>query len=88
MNIRLLSGGVAGVDAFTVDVEVDYAKRGLPGFNMVGLPEAEVRESRDRVLAAIRASGFRLPPARVTVNLAPAGRKKTGAGYDLPLALG
>ncbi|MBD5607930.1 MAG: YifB family Mg chelatase-like AAA ATPase [Desulfovibrio sp.] len=88
MNVRLLSGGVAGVDAFAVDVEVDYAKQGLPAFNMVGLPEAEVRESRDRVLAAIRASGFRLPPARVTVNLAPAGRKKTGAGYDLPLALG
>lgn len=88
MNIRLLSGGVIGVDAFTVDVEVDYAKQGLPAFNMVGLPEAEVRESRDRVLAAIRASGYRLPPARVTVNLAPAGRKKTGAGYDLPLALG
>ena len=88
MNIRLLSGGVAGVDGFTVDVEVDYARQGLPAFNMVGLPEAEVRESRDRVLSAIRASGFRLPPARVTVNLAPAGRKKSGAGYDLPLAVG
>lgn len=88
MTIRLLSGGVAGVDAFAVDVEVDYARQGLPGFNLVGLPEAEVRESRDRVFAAIRASGFHLPPARVTVNLAPAGRRKTGAGYDLPLALG
>lgn len=88
MNIRMLSGGVAGVDAFPVDVEVDYARQGLPGFNLVGLPEAEVRESRDRVFAAIRAAGFRLPPARVTVNLAPAGRRKTGAGYDLPLALG
>jgi len=88
VNIRLLSGGVEGVDAFAVDVEVDYAKQGLPGFNLVGLPEAEVRESRDRVFAAIRASGFHLPPARVTVNLAPAGRRKTGAGYDLPLALG
>lgn len=88
MNIRLLSGGVSGVDAFAVDVEVDYARQGLPGFSLVGLPEAEVRESRDRVFAAIRASGFHLPPARVTVNLAPAGRRKTGAGYDLPLALG
>lgn len=88
MNVKLLSGGVAGVDAFTVEVEVDYAKQGLPGFNLVGLPEAEVRESRDRVLAAIRASGYHIPPARVTVNLAPAGRRKSGAGYDLPIALG
>lgn len=88
MNIRFLSGGLCGVDAFPVEVEVDYARQGLPGFNMVGLPEAEVRESRDRVMAAIRASNFRLPPARITVNLAPAGRRKTGAGYDLPLALG
>lgn len=88
MNARLLSGGIAGVDAFTVEVEVDFARQGLPAFNMVGLPETEVRESRDRVLAAIRSSDFKLPPGRVTVNLAPAGRKKSGAGYDLPLALG
>lgn len=88
MNIRLCSGGLAGVDAFPVDVEVEYARQGLPGFNLVGLPEVEVRESRDRVLAAIRSSGFRLPPARVTVNLAPAGKRKAGAGYDLPIALG
>lgn len=87
MNIRLLSGGVAGVEAFLVEVEVDYARQGLPGFNLVGLPEAEVRESRDRVSAAIRASGYALPPARVTVNLAPAEKRKTGTGYDLPLAL-
>lgn len=87
MTIRLLSGGVVGVEAFLVEVEVDYARQGLPGFNLVGLPEAEVRESRDRVSSAIRASGFALPPARVTVNLAPAERRKTGTGYDLPLAL-
>lgn len=84
----MLSGGIAGVDAFGVDVEVACSKQGLPGFNLVGLPEAEVRESRDRVMAALRASGFVIPPARITVNLAPAGRRKTGAGYDLPLALG
>lgn len=88
MNIRLLSAGLLGVDAFTVEVEVDYSRQGLPTFNLVGLAEAEVRESRDRVFAAIRASGFRLPPARITVNLAPADRKKNGAGYDLPLAVG
>lgn len=87
MTIRLLSGGVTGVEAFLVEVEVDYARQGLPGFNLVGLPEAEVRESRDRVSAAIRASGFQLPPARVTVNLAPAEKRKSGTGYDLPLAL-
>lgn len=87
MNVKVLSGGVAGVDAFPVEVEVAYARQGLPGFTLVGLPEAEVRESRDRVFAAIRASGFPLPPARITVNLAPAGRRKTGAGYDLPLAI-
>lgn len=88
MNVRLHSGGLKGVDAFTVDVEVDYSKQGLPGFSLVGLPEAEVRESRDRVMAALRASGFLVPPARVTVNLAPAGQRKTGSGYDLPLAIG
>lgn len=76
------------MDAFTVDVEVDYTKQGLPGFSLVGLPEAEVRESRDRVMAALRASGFLIPPARVTVNLAPAGQRKTGSGYDLPMAIG
>lgn len=87
MNITLLSGGLSGVDAFPVEVEVDFVKQGLPGFNLVGLPEAEVREARDRVMAAIRASGYHLPPARITVNLAPAGKRKSGAGYDLPLAL-
>lgn len=88
MFIRLLSGGLAGVDAFPVEVELEFSRAGLPGFSLVGLPEAEVREARDRVFAAIRASGFHLPPGRITVNLAPAGRRKAGAGYDLPLALG
>ena len=88
MIVRLLSGALSGVDAFPVEVEVDYTRQGLPGFSLVGLPETEVREARDRVFAALRASGFRLPPGRVTVNLAPAGQRKSGAGYDLPLALG
>jgi magnesium chelatase family protein len=88
MVIRLLSGGLEGVDAFPVEVEVDYVRQGLPGFTLVGLAEAAVREAKDRVFAALRASGFRLPPARVTVNLAPAGRRKAGASYDLPLAIG
>ncbi|WP_165078792.1 MULTISPECIES: YifB family Mg chelatase-like AAA ATPase [unclassified Desulfovibrio] len=88
MIVRLLSGALSGVDAYPVEVEVDYARQGLPGFSLVGLPETEVREARDRVFAALRASGFKLAPARVTVNLAPAGQRKSGAGYDLPLALG
>lgn len=87
MNIRFLSGGISGVDAYPVEVEVAYQRQGLPGFNMVGLPEAEVRESYGRVSAAIGACGYRLPPARVTVNLAPASTRKAGSGYDLPLAL-
>lgn len=85
---RLYSGGLQGVDAFAVEVEIDLARQGLPGFSLVGLAEAEVREARDRVFAALKASGFRLPPARITVNLAPADRRKSGAGYDLPLAIG
>ncbi|MDR1660396.1 MAG: YifB family Mg chelatase-like AAA ATPase [Desulfovibrio sp.] len=88
MAARLLSGGLEGVDAFPVEVEVDYVRQGLPGFTLVGLAEAAVREAKDRVFAALRASNFRLPPARVTVNLAPAGRRKVGASYDLPLAIG
>ncbi|MDR1777494.1 MAG: YifB family Mg chelatase-like AAA ATPase [Desulfovibrio sp.] len=88
MVIRLLSGGLEGVDAFPVEVEVDYVRQGLPGFTLVGLAEAAVREAKDRVFAALRAGNFRLPPARVTVNLAPAGRRKAGASYDLPLAIG
>src|SRR5512133_2733024 len=76
-----------GVEACTVNVEVDVSF-GLPGFTMVGLPDASVRESRDRVRSAIRNSGFEFPPHRVTVNLAPADVRKAGASFDLPIALG
>ena len=88
MIVRLLSGGLHGIEAHDVEIEVDFARQGLPAFNLVGLPETEVREARDRVLAALRASGCSLPPGRVTVNMAPAGARKSGTGYDLPLALG
>jgi len=71
-----------------VSVEVDASGGGLPGVVMVGLPDATVRESRDRVRAAIRNSGFPFPPGRVTVSLAPADLKKEGPVYDLPIALG
>lgn len=81
-----ISGGVLGVDAFRVDVEVDVA-RALPSFSVVGLPDSAVKESKDRVKAAIKNSGHTFPPYRITVNLAPADVKKEGAAYDLPMAL-
>lgn len=86
--VRLFCGGLHGVDAFRVDLEVDLNRQGMPAFTMVGLAEGAVRESKDRVFAALRASGFKIPPARITVNLAPADCRKSGAAYDLPLALG
>ena len=76
-----------GVDACPVHVEVDVSF-GLPVFTMVGLPDASVRESRDRVRSAIRNSGFEFPSHRITVNLAPADVRKAGASFDLPIALG
>jgi len=87
MLARLRSATVVGVDAQIVLVEVDVA-HGLPGFTMVGLPDASVRESRDRVRSAIKNTGLTYPVARVTVNLAPADLRKVGSSFDLPIALG
>lgn len=87
MLASLRTAAVAGVDACPVHVEVDVSF-GLPIFVMVGLPDASVRESRDRVRSAIRNSGFEFPPHRITVNLAPADVKKVGSAFDLPIALG
>jgi magnesium chelatase family protein len=84
---NLRSAAIFGVDACPVYVEVDVSF-GLPSFTMVGLPDASVRESRDRVRSAIRNSGFEFPPHRITVNLAPADVRKAGASFDLPIALG
>src|SRR4051812_30225124 len=81
------TAAVFGIEACTVDVEVDVSF-GLPGFTMVGLPDASVRESRDRVRSAIRNSGFGFPEHRITVNLAPADIRKAGSSFDLPIALG
>jgi magnesium chelatase family protein len=83
----LRTATVFGVDAVPVHVEVDVSF-GLPMFTMVGLPDASVRESRDRVRAAIRNCGFDFPAERVTVNLSPADVRKAGAAFDLPIALG
>ena len=76
-----------GIDAYPVHVEVD-TDRSLPTFTVVGLPDSAVRESKERVLAALRNSGFQWPRRRVTVNLAPADRRKEGSAFDLPIALG
>lgn len=88
MVVRLACGALHGVDAYRVDLEVDCSRQGMPSFVMVGLAEGAVRESRERVLKALQNSGFKLPAARITVNLAPADRRKEGSAYDLPLALG
>src|SRR6188472_1072487 len=84
---RLSAAAVLGIDAVPVSVEVDVSP-GLPGLNVVGLPDATVRESRERVRTAIRNSGFPYPGDRITVSLAPADLRKVGAAFDLPIALG
>ncbi len=86
MFASLKSMGLKGIDGFLVDVEADLSQ-GLPGFDVVGLPDAAVRESRDRVRAALKNAGFTYPVSRITVNLAPADVKKEGSVYDLPLLL-
>lgn len=87
MLASVMSAAVLGIDAYGVTVEVDAAQ-GLPQFTVVGLPAGAVRESRERVSAALVNSGFVLPPRRVTVNLAPADVRKDGTAFDLPIALG
>ena len=84
-KIRTLA--LRGIDGFNVSVEVDITA-GLPSYSVVGLPDAAVKESKDRVIAAVRNSGFDFPPKRITVNLSPAERKKSGTHFDLPIALG
>ncbi len=88
MFVRLFCGALQGVDAFRVDIEVDIVRQGLPTFVMVGLAEGAVKEAKERVFTALRSSNFRLPPAKIIVNLAPADQRKAGSGYDLPLAVG
>ncbi len=87
MLARVLSSSVLGVEAYQVEVEVDTA-RGLPQFNLVGLPEGAVKESKERVKSAIRNSGYEYPAGRITVNLAPADIRKEGSAFDLPIAVG
>jgi magnesium chelatase family protein len=87
MLARVLSSAVFGIDAYVVEVEVDIAQ-GLPAFATVGLPEGAVKESKDRVKAAVKNCGYEFPSRRITVNLAPADIKKEGAAFDLPMAIG
>ena len=82
---RALTGTTVGVDALLVQVEIDLSQQ-LPAMSTVGLAGAEVKESKDRVRAAIRNSGFKLKSRKVTVNLAPADLPKTGTAFDLPIA--
>ncbi len=87
MFCKLNSYSLNGVDTIQVDVEVDMCD-GLPGFDIVGLPDSAVKESRERVKSAIKNSGFKFPVRKITINLAPADVKKEGSIYDLPIALG
>ncbi len=92
MLFKTISAAVFGIDAYVVDVEIDLTPRAgdsmMPVFTMVGLPDAAVRESRERIRAAINNCGFFFPIHRVTVNLAPADVKKEGSSFDLPIAIG
>ena len=85
--VQTLSFGVSGVSGFPVQVEV-FSTGGLPGMDIIGLPDASVRESRERVNAAILNSGKEMPPRRITINLAPADTRKEGPSFDLPIAVG
>ncbi len=90
MLAKVFSAAVYGIDAHIIDVEVDFSgiKTVEDHFYMVGLPDSAVRESRERVRAAIKNSGFTIPPTSITVNLAPADLKKEGSGFDLAIAIG
>ena len=83
---RVRSLSLFGIDALPVEVEVDVGA-GLPGFSIVGLPDAAVQEARERVRVAISNSGYKFPTKKVIVNLAPANLRKEGPAFDLPIAL-
>ncbi len=87
MLAKVFSAAVVGIEAILVDVEVDIAQ-GLPQFTTVGLPDGAVKESKERVKAALKNSGYELPPRRITANLAPADLKKEGSAFDLPISVG
>jgi magnesium chelatase family protein len=87
MLFRIASAALHGIEAYPVEVEVDISA-GFPTFVTVGLPDAAVRESKERVRAALKNCGYDLESKRITINLAPADRRKEGSAFDLPIALG
>ncbi|HUX08310.1 MAG TPA: YifB family Mg chelatase-like AAA ATPase [Acidobacteriota bacterium] len=88
MFAKVTAASILGIEAVPVDVEVDVASKGMVRYTVVGLPDAAIKESEERVKAAIKNSGMALPVAPVTVNLAPADLKKEGSAFDLPIAVG
>lgn len=87
MYCTITAGAIHGIDSYITNVEVD-ASHGMPGFEMVGLLNSEVREARERVKVALKNSNFNLPPMKITVSLSPADIRKEGAAFDLPIAIG
>ncbi len=88
MIAKVACAALMGIDAFKVELEVDFSRSGMPCFTMVGLAEGAVKEAKERVFSALKNCGFKIPPARITVNLAPADVRKAGSAYDLPMAVG
>lgn len=86
MLSHIYSCGLAGIDGFLVCVETDISN-GMPSFDIVGLPDAAVKEAKERIRAAIKNTGFKFPAKHIIINLAPASQRKEGSGYDLPMAL-
>ena len=83
---KVNSCGITGIDGYLLDVETDIV-RGLPGIDIVGLPDTAIKESKERIKSALKNSDFELPQKRIIINLAPADKKKTGVYLDLPTAL-
>ena len=86
MLSHIYSCGLSGIDGFSVCVETDISN-GLPAFDIVGLPDAAVKEAKERIRSALKITGFRFPAKHIVINLAPASKRKEGSGYDLPMAL-
>ncbi|MGE5812398.1 MAG: magnesium chelatase domain-containing protein [Ignavibacteria bacterium] len=87
MLAKIISSTTYGIDAYLIEVETNV-ERQIPGFTIVGLPDNTVKESRERVTAAVKNSKFEIKPSKITVNLAPADIKKEGSAFDLPIAIG